>query len=640
MLSVKEGIKGSRDRGIKSAFAVAVFLLAALALPPVAWADTAPQPDGVIELWEQHWTINEDGSTVYREKQHVRLNSDRTHREFADPRLTYNAETDNLEIITARVKRADGTYRELPDYSHVLVSPDITAGWPAFAAIRQHVLVMSGIETGCVVELDYQITSKPGARPALAADVRLDHAYPVLERVLSITSPAAANIRPSVIGPGGAQIGTKPEVSSSTSVKSGLPYETKTWTFRNLPAHPAEPRCAPWQVRCPRFAFNSGGDWHRWMQRTTSDIESAANECEITAKLAADWTKDVLQPADKMRAIQEKLAAVFNVVEFDSDWQRGGLRPASETIRGGYGLPQEATAVLLSLARAAGLPARAAVLVNDDRWLESAPHDSQVAAYVVLLDGGQQPEIWDARHGRIVRDSRWAGTSLLIMGDASAMRTPLPAWTQADESRCVVGGTIKIKADGTYAGTVSLATSGLFVAPESLRSSEAQKSRVSALLGRVLPEVTVESFAVKELSDNQFAVEAKVKSSKALKKVGGAYWLQMPADAPYAANVTLPLAYSERNEPVRITGPFVEQVKLTVEYPENWTVEAQPVEVKAVKGEWGEAEQRITPGEQRVTISRNTRIAQRDLAPKAFLNAREPLNTLRTEAARTLVLKP
>ncbi|NLG43813.1 MAG: hypothetical protein GX547_11240, partial [Phycisphaerae bacterium] len=94
------------------------------------------------------------------------------------------------------------------------------------------------------------------------------------------------------------------------------------------------------------------------------------------------------------------------------------------------------------------------------------------------------------------------------------------------------------------------------------------------------------------------------------------------------------------NEPVRITGPFVEQVKLTVEYPENWTVEAQPVEVKAVKGEWGEAEQRITPGEQRVTISRNTRIAQRDLAPKAFLNAREPLNTLRTEAARTLVLKP
>ncbi len=518
----------------------------------------------------------------------------------------------------------------------MLVSPDITAGWPAFAAIRQHVLVMSGIETGCVVELDYQITSKPGARPALAADVRLDHAYPVLERVLSITSPAAANIRPSVIGPGGAQIGTKPEVSSSTSVKSGLPYETKT----DLP-QPAgasgRPRCAPWQVRCPRFAFNSGGDCIGGCSARPATSKATANECEITAKLAADWTKDVLQPADKMRGIQEKLAAVFNVVEFDSDWQRGGLRPASETIRGGYGLPQEATAVLLSLARAAGLPARAAVLVNDDRWLESAPHDSQVAAYVVLLDGGQQPEIWDARHGRIVRDSRWAGTSLLIMGDASAMRTPLPAWTQADESRCVVGGTIKMKADGTYAGTVSLATSGLFVAPESLRSSEAQKSRVSALLGRVLPEVTVESFAVKELSDNEFAVEAKVKSSKALKKVGGAYWLQMPADAPYAANVTLPLAYSERNEPVRITGPFVEQVKLTVEYPENWTVEAQPVEVKAVKGEWGEAEQRITPGEQRVTISRNTRIAQRDLAPKAFLNASEPLNTLRTEAARTLV---
>jgi hypothetical protein len=49
MLSVKEGIKGSRDRGIKSAFAVAVFLLAALALPPVAWADT-PAAGWVIDF--------------------------------------------------------------------------------------------------------------------------------------------------------------------------------------------------------------------------------------------------------------------------------------------------------------------------------------------------------------------------------------------------------------------------------------------------------------------------------------------------------------------------------------------------------------------------------------------------------------
>jgi len=45
----------------------------------------ADPPDAVIELWEQHWTLNADGSTVYHEKQHVRLNSDRAYGEFADP---------------------------------------------------------------------------------------------------------------------------------------------------------------------------------------------------------------------------------------------------------------------------------------------------------------------------------------------------------------------------------------------------------------------------------------------------------------------------------------------------------------------------------------------------------------------------
>jgi transglutaminase-like putative cysteine protease len=637
-----------KDKGNKAipalrdnkAVAAATLLLAVAFAPATraAPAVTAAQPDGVIELWEQHWTLNDDGSTVFREKQHVRLNSDRTYREFADPRLTYNADTDKLEIITAHVKLPDGTYRELPDYSHVLVSPHETAGWPAFAAIRQHLLVMSGIEPGCVVELEYKITSKAGARPGFGADVRLDHRYPVLKRVVSITS--SKDIQPTLTGPGTQPGAGGPAVSTSTTAGNAKPLTTKTWTFTNLPADPNEAHSPPWQARCPRFAFSSIGNSDAWMCRRTAEIERAADESPLTAKVAAEWTKDALLPAEKMRALQEKLADTFNVVEVDPDWQRGGIRPASETLRSGYGLPQEAAAVLLALGHAAGLPVRAAVVVNDDRWLEAAPHDSQVAAYVVLLDSGKEPQIWEAHDGRITRDGHWAGTSLLIMGDASAFRTPLAAWTDADDSRCIVGGTITLKPDGTYTGTVSLSTTGLFVAPEGLRSADAQKSRINAMVDRVLPDATVESFAVKELSDSEFSVEAKVKSSKALKKVGGAFWFEMPKDAPYEANVALPLAYSERSERVRITGPFEEQVSLTVEYPENWTIEAQPLQLKSAQGDWGEAEQRVTPGEHRLTILRTTRIAQRDLSPKAFLAARDPLNTLLTDAARTLVLKP
>ena len=173
-------------------------LLAGLLLVGVAggWAQTLHQlgaptapPDAVIELWEQSWTLRDNGAIVYHSKQHVRLNSDRAYDEFADPRITYDTKTQKLDVLVARVKLADGSYRELPEYSHVLVSPNESAGWPAFADIRQHLLVMSGIETGCVVELEYRITSQPGRYDQLAGDLRIHSQYPIRQRTIVIETP-------------------------------------------------------------------------------------------------------------------------------------------------------------------------------------------------------------------------------------------------------------------------------------------------------------------------------------------------------------------------------------------------------------------------------------------------------------------
>ena len=203
----------------------------------------ADPPDAVIELWEQHWTLNADGSTVYHQKQHVRLNSDRAYREFADPRITYNVDTDELELIAARVKMADGTYREPRKYSRVPLVSGSSAGWPAFANIKQHLIVMAGIEPGCVVELEYKITSKPGARPYLAADVRLDHRYPVRKHTLTVNPPP------------GVAVGWH-----ARRAKGGdMPGTLETFTVENLPGMPSEPQALPWQAHCTRLAFSTAG---------------------------------------------------------------------------------------------------------------------------------------------------------------------------------------------------------------------------------------------------------------------------------------------------------------------------------------------------------------------------------------------
>ena len=633
-----------RSPAVRATLVAMGVLISASALaqaPPVA------PPDAVIELWDQQWTLSADGSIVYREKQHVRLNNERAHGEFADPRITYNANTDKLDILVARVKRPDGTYRELPDYSHVEVAPSQTSGWPAFAGIRQHLLVMSGIEPGCVVELEYQITTKAGTRPFLAGEVRLDHRYAVNERRAVITVPPDVKLRTAVTG-----------------VSGSLPPDSREIVLRDLPAAPDEPQALPWQTRCPRLIFSTAGGASTWLKQRTSELESAAEGSELITKLAAEWTKDKESAADKMRALQEKLAAGFNFVELPVEWRPSSIRPASEVIRTNYGLPEEAAAVLLALARTAKLPVCPGLLVNDDVWNYEAPQNGMVATYVVLLvpdrpgdleltpgpdgikpyykalDTGEYPEIWDPHSGRVLRTARWAGYTLLPVPDVLMPRTLLPAWVNTDESRCNVQGKVTVNEDGSLAGTLTLRTTGLFVSSESLRSSDAQKSRIAALLGRVVPDINVESFTIKTLAPGEFEIAAQIKSSKPLKKLGETHCLQLAQDGPFLADVPLPLAYSHRGTPVRLAGAFDEDLAVTFDWPEKWHLAAQPGDLARVAGDWGGVEQSVTTEKHGLTLRRHTRIVQAELPAAAFMTVRDPLNELRSEQRANFAARP
>jgi len=627
--------------GLLLVLGLATLLGAQSASGPAAGPTSAPAPDAIIELWEQHWTLNADGSTVYHEKKHVRLNNERAHDEFADPRMTYNVDTDQLDILVARVKRPDGTYCELPPYAHVLVSPHATAGWPAFANIRQHLLVMSGIEPGCVVELEYKITSKPGAKSYLAADLRLDHRYPVVQRTIEVTVPDGVKLS---------------YVLDNLSTEKAAPpgeHGPYRWTFRDLPANPDEPQAPPWPTRCPRLAFSTAGSPERWLKADLDRINAVADQSEAIGKLAKEWAKGKQGDAEIVRAIQEKLAATFNFVDFDVAWRPARLRPASEVAECNYGLPEEAAALFLSLVRAMGIETQPGVLVVEDDWLAGAPQDGMVAACVVALyprmdargqyDLSIGADLREARRGRIVREGQWAGYRVFPpVSDARSERQylPLRRWTYAAESRLGVTGKVTLAEDGNLAGSVSLRTSGLFAASEKLRTADEQKSRISGLVERLLPKVNVESFTVTALADGQFDVDAKVKSGEPLKKVNGRYVLPLSQDGPFLADVALPLAGGERLLPVRLPGPFDERIVLTLEWPEKWALEAQPSGLPRVYGTWGVVEQAVAPDVHGLTLTRHTTVNQAELSEADSLALRRPLNELRSERARTLILKP
>jgi|GEM_PF-887408 len=610
---------------------------------------TAP-PDAIIELWEQHWTLQPDGTQIFRERRHVRLNDERAYGEFADQRITYNARTDKLEVLQTRTRLPDGSYRELPDYGHVLVGADGATGWPAFADIQQHLLAMSGIEPGCVLETEYQITSAPGSKRPLAADLRLDHHYPISKRIVRVTVPDEVIVHAVLLN--------MPQAGSSHAPGP------REWVFENLPAPPHAPQTPPWQVRCPRLVFSTAGRATRWHAERLSQIEAAADGSELINKLAAEWTKDVKDPTEKMRALQKKLAERLSFVDIPVGWRPPLPRPASEVLACNYALPEEAAAALLALARACDLPAMAGVLVSDDAWHHEVPQDGMIAAYVVLhivgargdlrqveaeglpplavYDTGDHPQLWHPQHGRLCRDRQWNGYTLLPVPDVLMPRTLLEPWTNADESRCAVFGKLTIKDDGILTGELTVRITGLFVSPEALLTTDAQKGRLTTLVKRLLPEASVESFSVRKLSGetNEFEAIVQVKSPKPLKKLDAAWLCQFGEDSPALGDVPLPLTRSRRELPVRLVGAFDEQIDLTVEWPDKWTVEAGPTSLSVTAGDVACIEQTATIESNILNLRRHVRLTTRDLPAEVFLTLREPLNLLRSEFARTLLLKP
>lgn len=611
--------------------AFAPLVLALLLASGLATAGHAAEPDAEILVWHQGWHLNPDGTVTLTEKQHVRFNNERAFGDLADPRITYNVDTDKLELLVARTRLPDGTYRELPSYGRVEVAPGGVAGWPAFAGLRQAVLVMPGLEPGAVTEVEYRLTRSADAARYLVADVRLDHRYPVRERRVEVGMLRHAKIEPQVVN--------LPSDQYRTSVRSE--GERVIWTLEAgpLPENPDEPQCPPWYERCPRLALSSAGDGHAFIHDRLADMDGLAGAVDDDLRAAATtWTAGLTDPQARLRALQEKLAATFSVVDMPAAWRTGKLRSAAECLRSGYGLPDEAALTLLALARAVGLDAQPAIVTTDAAWLAAAGQDSMVGAFIVTLAGDRDGLGWDPRYGRVARDGRWFGASVRGPSSIAAGAGALPAWNDPDESRLVCSGSIKIGADGNYSGALVIRLTGLFVTSEALRAEGAQKSRLQAIAKRVLPDVQVESFVVRELSTGRFEAELKVKSAAALPRLGGAWRFCWPADAPFGADVPLPLAASTRRLPVRLVGACTEQIDLAIEWPEGWEASITPRALPAVSRPWGSVEQGVTLEPARLRLSRTVRLAERVMSPATFGEVRGAINALRGESARLLVV--
>ena len=604
--------------------------VAAAAAPDVSiGAEQFPDDDAIYLRLEQHWTLEKNGTVHRREHRWLKLLNSRPVRRHADPRIDFCEGRDELVIHTAQSILPDGTVMPVPDYSFNLAAPDDVGSWPRYAAWRQQVVSFSGIEPGVVLELDYEVITRPGVLPWISADLRLDDGYPTVDRVVSVTVPEGAVVHHAVDG---VPAGSGQPVRSADGGMA-----TFSWTFANLPGSPAEPNSLPWRQRCPRLRFTTCPSTEEWVSAFVNRVEQAARPGEKIEKFAEAVVGDEADPTEKIRKIAKSLHDSFNSLSSAKTYRLLECRPAADVLRANYGNPLESAALCAAALRALGFDVSFEVAADATAWDEQVPTGSAFAGVVVVADLPDGPVRVHPQHGVFRNPGSWGRHWLLGLTESGVLRAVyVHARGEKRPSEVHVTGKVTVDAEGQAGGELRIRLTGAFYDPQRLETEDKQKTLVKDMVGRVLSEFKVTDHSIATLSDEVLRATATVASNDALKSYGSRHLLTLGTGPAFLGEFPLPLNRSYRKAAVHVKGQVREHVALTIELPEEWTAAIVPATLGPVQGPWGAVAQQAEVEGRTVRFRRTVDITSDTIAPDDFSSLREAINDLR--AARSLHL--
>jgi hypothetical protein len=592
-----------------------------------------PEDDAIILRWEQHWTLENDGTIRRRDHKWTRLLNSRPIRALADPRLDVCVGEDELTIHTARTILPDGKVVPVADYSFNKTGPDDVAGWPAYVAWEQTVVSFGGIEDNSVLELDYEIMTKSGVLPWVEGHLRLHQDYPTVERIVSVTVPAGTVVKHRVDRMPAA---VEPVVESLEG--GGTRY---AWRFTDLPGTPAEPQSPAWRMRCGQLKFTTCLESEAWVRGFVNASNRAAQPHEKILAFAKAATEGETDDVERVRKVAKKLRDSFNFIDSRKTYRSLSCREAADVLQRNYGNPLEAAALLAAMLRSLGLRANPVVVVDGLAWKADLPMTSafEGMAVVALLPEG--PVRVHPRHGVFDNPGHWGRRWLLGFGARGNLTTSkVQARGEKGVSVIQVSGTVKIDGDARLTGELRISLTGSFYDPRELRTAAKQKAFVEGIAGRVLSDCKVTDYSIETLSIKTLKATVKVASDGVLKHHGDRHILQFGEGPAFLADFPLPLDRSYRKTDVSANGQFGEMIKLTVELSEDWQAAVLPAELPRAVGDWGLAEQFVTVEDQRIHLKRRIGTSTRWLPKADFEHLRKAINQLRTDRSRTLVIVP
>ncbi|MDP4282583.1 MAG: DUF3857 domain-containing protein [Bacteroidota bacterium] len=340
--------------------------------------------DAVYQQLTKEYTLNTDGSVVYRYVKKQKIQSYRAfHSLYGETFISYNPGYQSLNIHDAYAITSDGKKVSSPKNAFNEVLPGFAVDAPAYNNLREMVITHTGLGVGAVINLDYEIRSAKGFYPCLMGNELLSESEPVKDLTIRIKVPVNENLSYRLLNS---------ELVPVVTTEKG--FRVYTWKMSDVPAIAQEECQKDGYELYPRLIFSTAKDrlsvYQSLIEQPSFRLETNDEMKKAVNVLKAD-NKD---PMDILLKLQEMVVNDIRLWTIPLRYTGFSIRPAVETWNSNGGTLAEKAILLSALLNEAGISAEPVLVVKKDFFDEKVGSLMDVEDFLVKAETRENGDVY------------------------------------------------------------------------------------------------------------------------------------------------------------------------------------------------------------------------------------------------------
>jgi hypothetical protein len=499
------------------------------------------------------YELKEDGSLNYQYQHQLKyITHFAFNRAYGESFIVYHPEKQTLKINESVTLQSNGTKVPSPKNAYNEVLPRFAAGAPAFNHLREMVVTHAGLELGCVVNFDYELTSQKGYLPFLNENLLLAENSPVQKMNIVVKVPEGKQLNFKLVNA---------IVEPKISTKKGV--TTYTWSFEQLEQKSFDSDKPHYNESLPRLIFSTAS-----MQEALGQlvIDSKIPQNIITA--VNEKLKDTITDFEKLFALQKMVATEIN--EFHIPIQHTGYQTRSfaEIWKTNGATDMEKTNFLAALLNAYNIPANPIFALPKSVFNKNMGLLKDAGHPYIMVTIGQESIIISANAANAKNNLAYVlSNEILVDYEANVIEIDAAKYVKANQ--LTIKGDLTLLNEGDLKVNAELTVKGYFNPYFDWLENEnnAMPLAKKALMGSKVKKATLENWD-SEASLIKFDFEKK----EAATKQEAYSFLSLPTNDLGLSAMHFHILTEKRTAPMVIDGPMEETYDLKLHLPSGYVM--------------------------------------------------------------------